>query len=85
MITLLSLYFPQQRAGCYLVIEKVEFTHCSRDVNMVAHEIARSWLISKISCNWVDELPSFILDRIVNDLIVQSSKFQTHSFSYEGT
>jgi ribonuclease HI len=52
------------------IIGKVEFTHCSRDVNMVAHEIARSCLISKISCNWVDEPPSFILERIVNDLIV---------------
>jgi hypothetical protein len=52
------------------IIRKVEFTHCSGDVNVVAHEIARSCLISKISCNWIDELPSFILQSFVNDVTI---------------
>jgi hypothetical protein len=38
------------------LIGKVEFSHCLRDVNVVAHEIARSCFHTKIACNWVDEL-----------------------------
>jgi hypothetical protein len=37
------------------IIGKVEFTHCLREVNEVAHQIARCCFDSKNSCNWVDE------------------------------
>jgi hypothetical protein len=48
---------------CAGAIGKVEFNHCARDFNMVAHILARECSISKASCNWVDEPPDFILAR----------------------
>jgi hypothetical protein len=42
-------------------IGKVEFTHYSRETNMVAHIIARNCFTDKISCNWDVKPPSSIL------------------------
>jgi ribonuclease HI len=61
-------------------IGSVSFKFCQREANQVAHEIAKFGYIHNHNCNWVDEPPSFILDRLVNDV-----KFQTHSFPYQGT
>jgi ribonuclease HI len=36
--------------------------------NQVAHEIARFCFSNNISCNWIDEPPSFLLDRLINDV-----------------
>jgi hypothetical protein len=48
----------------------VRFCHCPREANQVAHEIAKFSSLNSLSCNWVDEPPSIILDRLVNDVIV---------------
>ena len=53
-----------------LNIGNVEFKHISREANKVAHELARGCFIDKISCNWVDEPPSFILGKLVNDVTI---------------
>jgi ribonuclease HI len=49
-------------------IGKVEFMHCRRDINKVAHELARSYFMSSTGCNWVDEPPSFLLEKLLNDV-----------------
>jgi hypothetical protein len=36
---------------CARATGKVEFNHCERDLNMVAHSLAREYFISKVSCN----------------------------------
>jgi ribonuclease HI len=51
-------------------IGKVEFMHCRRDANKVAHEIARNCLSSSTSCSWVNEPSSFILQTLLNDVII---------------
>jgi ribonuclease HI len=48
----------------------VSFSFCPREANQAAHEIAKFGYIHNQSCNWVDEPPSFILDRLVNDVTV---------------
>jgi hypothetical protein len=50
------------------LIDKVSFKHCLREVNEVAHDIARFCFSSKASCNWVDEPPSFLLEKLINDV-----------------
>jgi hypothetical protein len=52
------------------MIGNVEFTHCGRDFNIVAHEIARECFSSQISCNWIDELPSLLLQPLLDDVII---------------
>ena len=47
----------------------VKFRHISRDANKVAHDIARHSSSEKISCNWDDNPPSFILSPLLNDVI----------------
>jgi hypothetical protein len=37
------------------IIGKVEFKFCPREMNNVAHTIAKSCFNSKVDCNWVDE------------------------------
>jgi ribonuclease HI len=49
---------------------RVEFNHCGRDLNKVAYSLARECFTSRINCNWVDEPPSFILDRLVDDVMI---------------
>jgi hypothetical protein len=48
----------------------VEFNHYHREVNKVAHEIARSCFESSISCNWVDEPPSFLSQLLLDDVTI---------------
>lgn len=52
------------------VIGDVEFNHCGRDNNKVAHSLARECFNSKLSCNWVDEPPSFLLQPLLNDVTI---------------
>jgi ribonuclease HI len=51
-------------------IGSVRFKTCPREANQVAHNIARFCFSNNISCNWVDEPPSFILDSLTNDVTV---------------
>ena len=52
------------------MIGKVKFKHCPRSANGVAHELARKCYVSNFSCNWVDEPPSFILDKLIDDVTI---------------
>jgi hypothetical protein len=51
-------------------IGKVEFKHCPREINVVAHTLARYCFESKIFCNWVDEPPSCIMSKLLDDVTV---------------
>jgi ribonuclease HI len=52
-------------------IAKVVFSHCERDINVAAYELARNCFTSNISCNWVDKPPSFLLlSALLNDITV---------------
>ena len=50
------------------LIGNVSFSHCKREVNEVAHELARVCFTNKTSCNWDDEPPRFLLDKLLNDV-----------------
>ena len=52
------------------LIGTVSFRYCPREANEVAHEIVRSCFTEKVSCNWVDEPPSFILGKLINDVTI---------------
>jgi ribonuclease HI len=52
------------------MIGNVKFKSCPREANQVAHQIAKFSFLNNQTCNWVDEPPSFILDRLVNDVTV---------------
>jgi ribonuclease HI len=49
-------------------IGRVNFSHISRDANQVAHTLARESSLHNISCTWVDEPPSFLLDKLLGDV-----------------
>jgi ribonuclease HI len=51
-----------------ILLGDVSFSHCPRDANEVAHELARFSFANDLSCNWVDEPPSFLLDKLINDV-----------------
>jgi ribonuclease HI len=53
---------------CAGSIGVVEFMHCRRETNKVAHDIARHCFRSRISCTWVDEPPSFLLQPLLHDV-----------------
>jgi ribonuclease HI len=52
------------------IIGKVEFKFCPREMNNVAHTIARSCFNSKADCNWLDEPPSFLLQPLLDDVTI---------------
>jgi hypothetical protein len=56
--------------ACVAAIEKVEFKHCPRGINVVAHTLARYCFESKNSYNLVDEPPSCIVSKLLDDVIV---------------
>jgi ribonuclease HI len=51
------------------LIGDVSFKHCPREANEVAHELARFCFSSRSSCNWLDEPPSFLLEKLINDVV----------------
>jgi ribonuclease HI len=48
----------------------VTFGHIMREANEVAHELAKYSHSNRVSCSWSGDPPSFILDRIINDVTV---------------
>jgi ribonuclease HI len=46
----------------------VSFSHCPRKANKVAHELAKFSFSNELCCNWVDEPPSFLLDKLIRDV-----------------
>jgi hypothetical protein len=53
-----------------VLVGGVTFKHCLREANEAAHTLARDSFSNKTSCNWVDEPPSFLLDRLINDVTI---------------
>jgi ribonuclease HI len=51
-------------------IGNVEFKKCGRDMNKVAHEIAWECFSTRLSCNWVDEPPSFLAQALLDDVTI---------------
>jgi ribonuclease HI len=51
-------------------IGEVEFLHCNRELNSIAHLIASNSLSSRTSCSWVEEPPSFILQPLLDDVTI---------------
>lgn len=41
-----------------------------REANCTTHELARHCYENHISCNWVEDPPSFILESLVNDVSI---------------
>ena len=52
----------------WLDFAAISCEHCNREANVVAHELAREAMKSKLSCNWIDEPPRLILGALVNDV-----------------
>jgi ribonuclease HI len=52
------------------LIDQVSFKDCPREANEVAHELANNCFSTKSSCNWVDEPPSFIICKLINDVTI---------------
>ena len=50
--------------------QDISVEHCSRDANRVTHELAKRAMQTKTNCIWDDEHPSFILEFVLNDVIV---------------
>jgi ribonuclease HI len=51
-------------------IGNVSFRHSFREANKVAHVLARESFCNKLTCNWVEEPPGFLLDDLLNDVTV---------------
>ena len=65
------MLFIRESKWCVLAsIGKVEFKHCPREANQVAHVIARNSFDLRLSCNWVDDAPSFILQTLLDDVTI---------------
>lgn len=44
--------------------------HCNRESNQVVHDLARNSFLSRCSCNWADEPPSFTIAALANDVTI---------------
>ena len=49
---------------------KVSVEHCKKEANCVAHVLANHAFKFKNYCNWVDEALIFLLNVLVNDVIM---------------
>jgi ribonuclease HI len=49
-------------------ITRVTVRHCSREANEVAHSLAKHCYSNNLCCNWDDDPPSFLLDRLSHDV-----------------
>ena len=55
----------------WLGFQKISIEHCRRETNqVVAHELAKQAIISKIYCIWEDDPPRFVVDLLSNDVTV---------------
>ncbi|KAE8806492.1 Superoxide-generating NADPH oxidase heavy chain subunit B [Hordeum vulgare] len=51
-------------------IGKVIFSHCFREANSVAHELAKFSFCNKVEDNWTNEPPEFLVSQLVNDVLI---------------
>jgi ribonuclease HI len=54
-------------------VMNIQFMHCNREANQVAHELARFAFSSKDILSWVDESPDFILPFVLRDVTLFTS------------
>lgn len=52
----------------------ISIEHCNREANMVAHRLARDSFMAKRTCNWVEEVPSFLIADLANDVTMFSNE-----------
>jgi hypothetical protein len=59
-------------ADCFLKASsmQVNFNHCRREANMVAHNMARMVYEMRSSISWKDHPPDFILPFVIKDMTV---------------
>jgi ribonuclease HI len=50
--------------------ESISFNHIPREANKVADDLAKFSFLNSLSCNWVDEPPSFILNNLIGDVTI---------------
>jgi ribonuclease HI len=50
--------------------QDISIEHCSREVNQVAHNLAKRAMQLKQTCTWIDEPLSFILDLLTNNVTI---------------
>ena len=51
-------------------IGSVTFKHCPREANKVAHELASYSFCNSQTCNWIDDIPSFLVSSLINDVTI---------------
>lgn len=52
------------------MIGSVDFLHCIRKANEVAHVLAKFAYDNKLACNWVDEPPDFLIATLTNNVTI---------------
>jgi hypothetical protein len=52
-------------------IGNVSFSHCPREANKVAHELAAFNFSTKTSYCWDVEAPNFIVSHLINDITIR--------------
>jgi hypothetical protein len=70
MLSMLAIEMKGGGMKLLLSIGEVSFNFYPREANKVAHELARFEFDNSLSCNWVDVPPRFLLDSLINDVIV---------------
>jgi len=50
--------------------QEISIEHLNREANQVAHELARQALITKMSCIWDNDPPTFIVPILSNDVTI---------------
>jgi hypothetical protein len=58
-------------------ITRVTVRHCSREANEVAHSLAKHCYSNNLCCNWDDDPPSFLLDRLGSFDVMAASFLRT--------
>lgn len=56
------------------VIGSLEFMHCIREANEVAHSLAKFSFDYNVSCNLVDERLDFLVLPLANDVTILSNQ-----------
>ena len=52
----------------------ISITHCHRESNQVAHELARQARLERNSCIWIDDPPASVRQLLINDITILSDQ-----------
>ena len=55
-------------------IGSVKFSHCRRDANRAAHNLARIFYDSKVEVDWDGDPPSFILSDLLDSRLINKMR-----------